>query len=336
MARRSGITPGNRFHRLPLNLSREIALFLGPFRINHIQELVALVRASPICFLKISLGFVLTAEDRVYIAALVHGETYAALTFDVSVCCAHGRLDTELVRILLSASRVESLALHDVSINFLENLDVFNDFVGSKNRAHIVKFGIYGDCWERTQRTVLEGAERIADLLRNDKCLVGLTFGWNRFEFDPNTLRRAEFWTSLGSNRSLCSLRLCGAGLDAEDAVLLCDALISQGRIESLNIAANKIGDEGVLAIAQLLQANTTLRVLVQSTVGATSRGGIAMAVALCQNTTLEHLDMATNKLHPISGKAIASMLQVNSSLRVLDLDCCALQEEGCRYSSTL
>ena len=98
MARRTRITLGNAFLRLPLNLAREVALYLKPFRIECIQKLVDLVGVFPTCYLSISLEFALNAADRDYVAELLNDETDAALTFDVSINCMQGRLDTDLLR----------------------------------------------------------------------------------------------------------------------------------------------------------------------------------------------------------------------------------------------
>ena len=333
MARRSRIALCNPFQRLPRNLAREITLYLDPFRVENIQQFVDLARVCPTGYLSISLEFALTAEDRSCIEEMVDDEALTALTFDVSIHCTQGRLDTELVKILLQSARVEGLTLYNVSINLQENMTVFKYFAASKNSAHIVHFRGEGGDDEDSQRSTLDGARRVADFLRTDGCLVSLNMRCRSSQIIPKTFRRAGFWVGLHSNRSVRYLELFDVGLDSEDAALLCEALMNLDcRIEYLDIGANAIGDEGVLAIARCLKTNNQLRYLLQGSVDATARGGIALAEALCKNTTLELLSMKDDPLGPTAGKAFASMLEANSSLQFLGLDYCEFESEGCRY----
>ena len=332
MARRIRTTLANAFRRLPRNLARDIAIFLDPIRIENVQSLADLVEVYPTGYLSIVLRFSLNEEDRCIVAKVLSDDRHAVLTFDVSVYGTQGRLDTDLVRVLLRCARVEGLTLYNVSICIEENMDVFKDFPASKNSGHVVHFSGEREDAEESQRSMFERAQRVADFLRDDASLVSLNFRWSSVKIDPNLLRRAGFWGSLNSNRSLCYLKLYDVGLDSEDAVLLCEALNSGSGIEHLDIGANAIGDKGVLIIAQCLKKNTKLRSLIQDCVDATSRGGVAMAEALFENTTMELLSMKDDPLGPTAGKVFASMLKVNTSLRFLCLDYCDLETEGCRY----
>lgn len=273
----------------------------------------------------------MSAGDRAFFEQLLTNKA-KELTFDVSMNCTQGRVDAETVRILLEASKVESLTLHNVSINFRENVAVFKDFPASKNCAHIIHFTGEGDIAEDSKLAVIEVAQRVAELLKSDRCLLSLSFRVNSGKLNPKTLTEAGLLHALSSNRSLRYLRLCDAGLDAEDIVLLCEALRWNNSIELVDVAKNSIGDKGVITFAQCLKTNSKIRFLLIWLVGATSKGGIALAGSLRRNHCLELLHMKDDALGPAAGRAFASMLKVNSSLRYLCLDYCELKTEGCRY----
>ena len=231
----------------------------------------------------------------------------------------------------MHSARVEGLTLYNVSMKFRENMAVFEGFAGSKNRAHIVHFSGEHEEDEDSQGLMFEGAQRIADLLVKDACLLSLSFCWSSVKVHPKMLYKAGLLHALRSDHSLRYLRLYDAGLDAKDTVLLCKSLRSNLNLVLLDVAKNSIGDEGVIAIARYLKTNEKLRFLLMCLVGAFSKGGVAIAEALRVNQCLELLHMKDDALGPAAARAFASMLKVNSSLRFLCLDYCELETRGCR-----
>ena len=315
MAQRSQLKFGNPFHLIPLHLARVIALYLDTYRIEKIQKLVDLVGAIPTCFLSIYLVFPLNARDRRYIREMLDDVTNAALTFDVKILSLQGRLDADLVKMLLQSARVEALTLEDVFINFKENVEVLKGFADSRNTAHFVHFSVGLKGGEDARRAVVEGEQRVADFVSTDSQLVSFAYGVDVLGSDPRTVYKPGFVHALKLSESLRYLTLDFAYLDAQDAVVLCEALNSRSPIEYLRIGGNQIGDEGVISVAECLKTNTSLRYLLLVKVGVTSKGAVAIAEALCGNATLELLHMETALLGPSAGEAFASMLKVNSSL---------------------
>ena len=84
--------------------------------------------------------------------------------------------------------------------------------------------------------------------------------------------------------------------------------LFFNSRLKSANLGANRIGDEGVIAISEALKTNSTLTEL-----------------------GLQSYDESTNLIGPAGAQALADMLKVNSPLTTLNLFRNNIGDEGAK-----
>ena len=127
---------------------------------------------------------------------------------------------------------------------------------------------------------------------------------------------RGRFLEAINQNQT--SLDLSNCGLTAKDMVVTAD-LLPFTAITTINVAGNRIGDKGVIALSN----NKTLTSLDvgQNTIGAEG------ATALSNNTTLTTLNVASNKI----GDEGAIALLNNTTLTTLNVGCNKIGHEGQR-----
>jgi len=87
-----------------------------------------------------------------------------------------------------------------------------------------------------------------------------------------------------------------------------------------LELANNKIGNEGASALAEGLQTNTTITVLNLANNKIGNEGASALAQVLQTNTTITVLDLANNQIGNEGAAALAEVLQTNTTITVLNL----------------
>ena len=115
-------------------------------------------------------------------------------------------------------------------------------------------------------------------------------------------------------------LDLMGRGFRAHDAQMIASWLERCPRPIALDITKNDIGEEGAIALATALKANSTLTSLnvADNNIGAT--GTKALAAVLKDNSTLTSLNVSLNSLGDIGATAFADAIRTNATLTSLVL----------------
>lgn len=94
-------------------------------------------------------------------------------------------------------------------------------------------------------------------------------------------------------------LNVADCKLDSQCAVELCRILGATNKsIRKLYFRNSKIGDEGALAVSQLIQGNTTMVELEVFNCGISEKGGTAIGDALKTNFCIEKLSIGENILN--------------------------------------
>ena len=107
-------------------------------------------------------------------------------------------------------------------------------------------------------------------------------------------------------------------------------ALAFNSRLQELALDINNIRDKGAMAIAESLKTNTTLQFLSLSKNNIGDEGAKAIAEALKSNLTLQYLSLEKNHICNAGAKAIAEALrEKNSALRQLWLSHNKIADEG-------
>ena len=112
----------------------------------------------------------------------------------------------------------------------------------------------------------------------------------------------------------------------------------NDGSMERVSLAC--CNDEEVSLIAEALKTNTTLKrlcivgtrwssTMFEASGGFTAKGAMAIANALEANTTLKELDLSDNSIGAEGAKAIARALEKNKTLTALDLRDNNIGDEG-------
>ena len=112
--------------------------------------------------------------------------------------------------------------------------------------------------------------------------------------------------------------------------VALAQALHHNSTLKGLYLSNNSISDDGAVALAQALHHNSTLEWLYWSNNSISDAGAVALAQALHHNSTLKKLDLSNNSISDTGAVALAQALQNNSTLWELYLNGNdAIGEEG-------
>lgn len=106
-----------------------------------------------------------------------------------------------------------------------------------------------------------------------------------------------------------------------ESARVLCQALLSNSFVVSVDLSFNSIGDSGATHFARLLEHNHSIEVLNLSQCAITDRGGVLLAEALYANTSLTELDLNSNILSEVTGEAFLVVLKENHFLSSLNVE---------------
>lgn len=135
---------------------------------------------------------------------------------------------------------------------------------------------------------------------------------------DDTTMHGAAL---VGSNRCLVSLNLANTCVGDHGVDALVRALPSNETLKHLLLKNNHIGPVGAVAFAGLLKSpHCALWTLDLSANRVGDDGAEAMGEALAENTVLRCLDLATNRIGDRGLTAIAKGMSINSSLSALRL----------------
>ena len=316
------------FRDLPLPLAQRISFFLSPLKVANAATLTSTLEVYPLPYLSVELTVPKTSNELDVFATIVSDN--APIVLDVFLHEPRGEHTKHFVKLLLRSKLVEALRLRDANASpqLVECLSAFTP--ESRNSCHLFHF-----CF--TNDPLVGSLERVAtclgDVVQNDShlsCLDIKNFGG--VEFPTFLLKACGLLEGIKRSSSLRYLRIVDAGLDPEAAILIAGVLASNKTIEYVGLGSNPIGDIGISALAQSLELNNTLKVLMVAHIGATGKGGKALAHSLCRNYTLRQLFLKDDGLGADCGYAFAAMLKVNRSLQFLCLDYCDLQPEGCRH----
>ena len=190
-----------------------------------------------------------------------------------------------------------------------------------------------------SNRITHEGFITIGDALKSNKKLSILNLNNNNIDITSLTL------TFLSDNNSITKLYLTGNKIDEtgiaviakilkentkkyldtlylenskigyEGVIALADALITNKTLKALDIGGNNIGIIGAKVIANALEKNKTLNNIYMYNNSITDDGAIALANALITNTTLKELDIGENNIGIIGAIVIANALEKNKTL---------------------
>eukprot|EP00752_Nemacystus_decipiens_P004848 g4411.t1 len=177
---------------------------------------------------------------------------------------------------------------------------------------------------------------RLTDLSLNDilaeavglKSLTSLDLSSNKIDNSALVLRAYV----ASSSCSLQKLSLSNADVDDDECTSLMEALVGNSSIRMLDLSHNLIGDKetynfvrpdyttGGEAVADMLEANITLRCLDLSWNSIRMASGVSLGKSLAHNSALIELKLAHNSLAESGIQAIAQSLRSNGSLRLLDI----------------
>ncbi|KAL0251810.1 hypothetical protein GEMRC1_001022 [Eukaryota sp. GEM-RC1] len=82
----------------------------------------------------------------------------------------------------------------------------------------------------------------------------------------------------------------------------------------------NHIGDEGVIALAEVLKVNESVRDVFLNFNSISSKGAIALAEVLKINDNIVKLDISDNSIGDEGAVALAEALKVNSTVTAINL----------------
>ncbi|ORC90356.1 uncharacterized protein TM35_000081540 [Trypanosoma theileri] len=102
---------------------------------------------------------------------------------------------------------------------------------------------------------------------------------------------------------------------------LLCQALLLNRTVLSLDLSRNVVGDTGVVFISEMLMTNATLTHLNLSENSITGRGARRLCDALRTNTSLEELNLSNNALYDDGVEAFPDMLKFNDRILSINLE---------------
>jgi len=128
-------------------------------------------------------------------------------------------------------------------------------------------------------------------------------------------------------NVGLEGLALESLGVGPAEAAFLAGQLAAhEAHVESLSLAGNALGEEGVEALARWLAADGTLQVLDLRRTGCGAQGCEALAVALGRaSAPLRSLRLGGNALRAAGAESLGGLLARSWSLEALDLSECGL-----------
>eukprot|EP00304_Pavlova_gyrans_P013504 CAMPEP_0206039386 /NCGR_PEP_ID=MMETSP1466-20131121/4723_1 /ASSEMBLY_ACC=CAM_ASM_001126 /TAXON_ID=44452 /ORGANISM="Pavlova gyrans, Strain CCMP608" /LENGTH=263 /DNA_ID=CAMNT_0053414023 /DNA_START=1 /DNA_END=792 /DNA_ORIENTATION=+ len=165
----------------------------------------------------------------------------------------------------------------------------------------------------------LQGAIQIAKGLQKPACcLQTLNISRNAL----GDVGVAPIIHALGSdNVVLHSLDLSENELTSETGALLARVLDGNDTLTTLVLEHNRLGDEGVAALAAMLESELCrVRFLDLSRNKLMDRGALALAKALKTNLALTTLKLSRNKITDKGGAALGKAFRASTSLKTLDL----------------
>lgn len=125
--------------------------------------------------------------------------------------------------------------------------------------------------------------------------------------------------TLMEISKTLVCLNISGNKI-GESFSIICKGLMNNKTMTHLNLADNKIADNGATTMAEVLKKNKTLISLNLTSNKITSTGAIILGEALACNSALLSLILDNNTIGDYGSSALGEALKVNKALLVVDL----------------
>ncbi|KAL1591407.1 hypothetical protein SLS60_012020 [Paraconiothyrium brasiliense] len=134
---------------------------------------------------------------------------------------------------------------------------------------------------------------------------------------------------------------LNAVGIGAKGAAAIAEYLaLPDCELDALYAANNPLGNDGVIALAEGLKKNRSMRRLTLTSVGMSDNGAIAVCEALCEHPSMKALDIGQsfatadlgsryNFITDRSANAIHSLIKLSTNLAYLNISRCALTHAG-------
>ena len=128
---------------------------------------------------------------------------------------------------------------------------------------------------------------------------------------------------TIGKLNSLDASHQCIDDYGVTIVAIFCD------KLEILNLSRNKISDDGVLSISEYIRSHTCLLELNVSMNAINDDGARGIAEAICVNTVLRKLDLSNNCITSEGARKIAEAIQANTTLNALDISNAKISDDG-------
>jgi hypothetical protein len=115
-------------------------------------------------------------------------------------------------------------------------------------------------------------------------------------------------------------IHLSGNQISDEGAAALADALQANTSVTSVDLGGNRIGNAGATALAESLQVNTSVTMIWLSSNQINDVGATAIADALQVNTSVTTIFLNNNQISDEGATALANALTVNTSVTTIGL----------------
>ena len=169
--------------------------------------------------------------------------------------------------------------------------------------------------------------------LRLNSCTIPTSFNyatWKK-QFDPED---PDFVKLLARSQKLENVQLQQCNLNRQDADILLLALDPSrkdfsSKIKVLNLARNRLGKEGIKALAPIFEVNSIVEALDVSGNQFGVAGGQALAKSLATNKSIKYLNMFGNTIDVDGARAFEKTLSTNTTLEFIDFGHNRFRDEG-------
>jgi Ran GTPase-activating protein (RanGAP) involved in mRNA processing and transport len=177
-----------------------------------------------------------------------------------------------------------------------------------------------------------QNIESLSKVLKNNKLIAVLTIN-NIYEFDHILMKSIN--QSLSFNKLIKILDLGINNLGPKGAQYVARMIRGYRFLEEISLMSNMIGDEGALAISQVLinsAENITKLNVADNKLSDVGLAYINSFIGI--NTSLEDLDLSHNSITDIGFKSLVDVLSLNYKLTMIDLENNKITVKGVEYQS--
>jgi Ran GTPase-activating protein (RanGAP) involved in mRNA processing and transport len=165
----------------------------------------------------------------------------------------------------------------------------------------------------------------IADILTTNRTVVTSLILWDRDLVTPNGVDALKDILQYNNTVTDLTFYMC-----YNSTVNLFDGLLHNSTITRLEFAQSYLGDAVGVILANALRVNRSIETLVVKGVGFRTGAGVALAEAIQANSTLTTLDLSENEETGLATCiAMAEALKISKTLIQLDMDGCHVTDEG-------